>query len=60
MPFDAARFPEEDGSRSAEPTPVARWLHYCIAALVILVGLVLPLWVVVWIVWRVVHDLWLL
>ena len=56
MPFDVAGFPQDDAP--AEPAPL--WLRYSVAALVILVGLVLPLWVVVWIVWRVVHDLWLL
>jgi hypothetical protein len=48
MPFDAAGFPEEDGACPTEPTPVERWLHYVVAALLILVALVVPAWVVAW------------
>jgi hypothetical protein len=53
MPLDAAGFPQ--GDTPTEPMPVARWLRYSVAALVILVGLVLPVWFVAWILWR---DFW--
>jgi len=58
MPFDAAGFPDDD--EPADPTPVARWLRYWLAALVILVGLALPIWAGAWGLWRAARDIGLL
>lgn len=60
MPFDAAEYPEHHEPTLTDPMPVARWLRYLVAALVILAGLVLPMWVVVWSLWRMAHDIWYL
>jgi hypothetical protein len=37
---------------------VAPWLYYSVAALVILVGLVLPMLAVAWSLWSIAHDIW--
>jgi hypothetical protein len=52
MPFDTAEYPEPDEPTPTDPMPVAHWLRYSVAALPILVGLVLPMWVVAWSLWR--------
>jgi hypothetical protein len=49
---------EEDGARPTEPMLVAPWLYYSVAALVILVGLVLPMLAVAWSLWSIAHDIW--